>query len=254
MSISATRAHLLDRLRAEVSGTGTGARDSRVLAFGVDALDQRLADGGMSGSALHEVAASQPGLAEDAAATLFAAGIAGRFAEAHGSVVWAISQFDLYSPGLEQSGLAPARTLFVEAREDAQVLAVMEDALRHGSVSAVVGEVRRASMTATRRLQLAATEGKTPALLFRRWRRNGVCPLSEPSAACTRWRVGCAPSPSLAIPGVGQPHWQVELARQRNGDGFTFILEACDATGRLALPAATADRAVAAAGADTRAA
>ena len=41
----------------------------------------------------------------------------------------------------------------------------MEDGLRHGALAAVVGEVQRADMVATRRLQLAAMSGNTPALL-----------------------------------------------------------------------------------------
>ena len=245
---------LLSRLRAEISGAGLAARVGGLLPFGIDAIDHRLAERGLGGAALHEVAAASPDLAEDAATTLFAAGIAARFAEQRGSVVWAVTRFDLYSPGLEQVGLTPERILYVEGNEDAQVLAVMEDALRHGSLAAVIGEVRRANMTATRRLQLAATEGRTPALLFRRWRKAGVCPLSEPSAATTRWRIGCAPSPSRVTPGVGRPHWSVELVRQRNGDPFILTLEACDAKGRLALPPAFADRAVAGAGASTHAA
>ncbi|MEJ7317026.1 hypothetical protein, partial [Staphylococcus epidermidis] len=77
----------------------------------------------------------------------------------------ALTRFDLYAPGLEQAGLNPATLLFVEVREDKDVLAVMEDGLRHGGLAAVVGEVKRANMVATRRLQLAAMTGNTPALL-----------------------------------------------------------------------------------------
>lgn len=245
MPASASHAEFLAKLRAEVSDVGGHTRVGRALPFGIAALDDRLAEHGLSSAALHEFTPASADMAVDAAATLFTAGIAGRFGERRGSVVWALSRFDLYSPGLEQVGLTPNRLLYVEAKEDDQVLAVMEDALRHGGVTAVVGEVRRAGMTATRRLQLAATEGNTPALLFRRWRRSGVCPLSEPSAATTRWRIGCAPTPTRDAPGLDRPRWSVELVRQRNGDPFTFTVEACDATGCLALSAATADRAVA---------
>jgi protein ImuA len=224
------------------------------LPFGIDEVDGRLSDGRLTLGGLHEVSAATPTLTDDAAATLFAIGIAARAAAASGRrVLWAVTRFDLYVPRLEQAGLDPATLLFVETREDKDVLAVMEDGLRHGSLAAVVGEVKRADMVATRRLQLAAATGGTPALLSRRWRRQGVSPLTDLSAATTRWRIACAPSERLAAPGVGRGRWTVELARQRGGPGFTLELEACDDTGRLALPAASRDRATASAGAAARA-
>jgi len=54
--------------------------------------------------------------------------------------------------------------------------------------------------------------------------------------------AGSAPSVPLPIPGVGPPRWHIELARQRGGPGFSLIMEACDAQGRLALPAVSGNR------------
>jgi protein ImuA len=227
--------------------------ETAVLTFGIDALDERLAEGGLVLSGLHEVSAATPTLTDDAAATLFSVGIAARAAAGSGRrVLWALTRFDLYAPGLEQAGLDPATLLFVEAKDDKDVLAVMEDGLRHGGLAAVVGEVKRADMVATRRLQLAAMSGGTPALLSRRWRKVAVSPLTELSAAMTRWRIACAPSERLPAPGVGRARWTVELARQRGGPPFTLELEACDDTGRLALPAAPRHRATAPARAAAR--
>jgi protein ImuA len=169
-------------------------------------------------------------------------------------VLWALTRFDLYAPGLEQVGLGPSAILYAEARKDSHVLALAEDGLRDGSLACVVAEVRSADQTATRRLQLAASDGKTPMLLYRRYRSRGQCPLSAPSAAMTRWRIGCASSGALGHPGLGGARWSVELVRQRGGNPFILELEACDATGRLALPAAAADRAAAAGRAAPRAA
>lgn len=239
------RAELLDQLRRTIAQLEAPVRGAEALPFGIEALDERLHDHGLSRAALHEIAPTAPRLAEEAAATLFLGSAAARLAGAAGSVLWAVSRFDLYAPGLEQAGLPPDRILFVEARDDETVLAVMEDALRHGALAAVIGEVRRAGMTATRRLQLAAAEGRTAALLFRRWRTAGQFPLAEPSAAATRWRIGCAPSAPLGAPGVGRARWAIELVRQRGGEPFSLILEACDEKGRLALPAAAPDRAAA---------
>ncbi len=217
-----------------------------VLPFGVGSLDHLLAGGGLDGAGLHEVAGASASWSDDAAATLFAAGIAARFAAAPGvSALWALTRFDLYAPGLEQAGLGPGHVLYAQGKTDKELLAMCEDALRDGSLACVVAEVKVADQTATRRLQLAATEGKTPMLLYRRYRRYGQCPLADLSLACTRWRIGALSSSRLDAPGVGRGRWSVELVRQRGGPPFSLELEACDDQGRLALPAATADRAVA---------
>lgn len=55
-----------------------------VLPFGVGPLDHLLAGGGLDGAGLHEIAAASASWSDDAAATLFAAGIAARFAAAPG--------------------------------------------------------------------------------------------------------------------------------------------------------------------------
>jgi protein ImuA len=235
--------HAISALRAAIEPARACAVPP--LPFGIAPLDDHLATGGLTGSALHEVAAASSDLGDGSAATLFLAGIAARFStRTRGRVVWALSKFDLHAPGLAQVGLTPERLLFAEAGDDAQTLACMEDALRHGAPAAVIGEVTRADMTASRRLQLAATDGGTPALLLRRWRRGQECPLGELSAATTRWRIGCAPSARLPVAGVGRSRWQVDLVRQRNAPPFSLLLEACDDQGRLALPAAPLHRTV----------
>lgn len=235
------QASRLEHLRAEVRAIAAGKKDPvAALPFGLDALDERLAGGGLASAGVHEAAGASAGYNDDAAATLFLAGIAGRRAGSKGQVLWVVTRRDLFAPGLAQAGLPPDRLLIAEAGRDADVLAVMEEGLRHGALTAVVGEIGRAGLTETRRLQLAAEEGSTMALLLRRWRKDD--PLAEASSALTRWRIGSAPSAPLPHPGIGRARWQVELARQRGGPGFSLNLEACDAQGRLALPALSADR------------
>jgi protein ImuA len=200
----------------------------------------------LDGAGLQEIAAASSRLSDDAAATLFAAGIAARFANGDGStVLWALTHFDLYAPAFEQVGLGPSKILYAQGRKDADVLAMAEDGLRDGSLACVVAEVKSADLTATRRLQLAASDGKTPILIYRRHRSRTGCPLAVGSAAMTRWRIGSLSSQPLPHAGVGRARWSVELVRQRNGNPFSLELEACDDTGRLALPAAAQHRAVA---------
>nr|WP_236704526.1 MULTISPECIES: protein ImuA [unclassified Sphingomonas] len=183
-------------------------------------------------------------MVDDAATTLFLAGIAAReAAEAGGPVLWASCRSDLYAPGLAQAGLPPSSVIYAQPRDDVALLAVIEDALRDGTPSVVVAAATRVSMVATRRLQLVAAEADMPVLLLRRRRGRDQDPLDEPSAAWTRWRIGAAPSERLSVAGVGRPRWSVELARQRGGASFSLIVEGSDETGRLAVPAELGHRA-----------
>jgi protein ImuA len=219
---------------------GEGHRRREVLPFGAEPLDARLADGGLRLDALHEIAAATPEPGDDASATLFLAGIAAR---AWGPVLWVVRRRDLFAPGLYQAGLAPHRVIYAEAADDAELLALMEEGLRHRCLGAVIGEAKRAATASTRRLQLAAEGGRTIALLMKRHAREGADPFGVPSAAVTRWRVGSAPSAPLPVAGIGRARWTLDLVRQRGGDPFNLTVEACDETGRLALPAALGDRA-----------
>jgi protein ImuA len=236
MSPASARSHRLAALRAEVRAleSSGAARGGEVLPFGLPAIDSRLAGGGLSVAALHEAAADRPSLADDAAATLFIAAIAARRS---GTLLWALARRDLFAPGLALAGLAPDRILYAECGSNEDVLAVMEEGLRHGGLAAVVGEATRVAMASTRRLQLAAEESGTMALMLKRWRRSGDDPLAIPSAATTRWRIACAPSAELPVPGVGRPRWHLILARQRGGEPHQWTMEGPDEQGRLALPA-----------------
>jgi len=241
----------LDALRAEIRAIERGGAVAAVrpaLSFGLAEVDARLAGGGLL-PALHEAAAASPAPGDDAAATLFLAALAARFSRAVGigQVLWAVARRDLFAPGLALAGLSPERLLYAQCRDDAEVLAVMEEGVRHGSLAAMLGEVGRADMAATRRLQLAAEESGTPALLLRRWRKAGAEPLAAPSAAFTRWRIGCAPSAPLPFgidpsEGIGRPRWQVALVRQRGAPPYDWLMEAPDGEARFALPAPIGDR------------
>jgi protein ImuA len=57
------------------------------LPFGLEPLDRRLVDHGIDSASLHEIAPASSMLSDDAAATLFAAGLAARFAADKGASV-----------------------------------------------------------------------------------------------------------------------------------------------------------------------
>jgi len=228
----------LRRLVGRLDGIDDGHRRT-ALPFGIPAIDQRLG-GGLATSVLHEATGETPTPGDEAAATAFVASLATRLATA--PVLWVGRQRELHAPGIAQLGLHPDRLIRVDARDDAAVLAAMEEALRHGGLSAVVGEIARAGMTATRRLQLAVEARSVTALLLRR-HRAADAPFAEPSAAFSRWSLAALPSLPLPVGGVGRPRWRLTLVRQRGGEGDQWIVEGCDATGRIALAADAGDRA-----------
>lgn len=235
----------LGALRARIARIEAGSRVRReVLPFGVAAIDARLPDGGLALGALHEVAGGADGAVDGAAAALFTAGIVAR---TRGVVLWCVTRADLFAPALSQAGLHPDRVIHVEAGDEKTVLACGEAGLRHGGLGGVVAEVTRLPLIASRRLQLAAETSGTIGIAVRRWRRaTEAVDFGQPTAAVTRWRVTALPSPPLPVPGIGRARWFVELIRSRAGECADFEVEACDAAGRLALPADLADRSTAA--------
>lgn len=233
---------VLEQLRAQIARVEHGGRaDGTALPFGVAAMDAHLPGGGLLLGALHEVCPAYPELAHAAASSLFAAGAAARL---QGSVLWCLTRRGLFAPALAGAGLHPDRVLYAEAGDEAAVLAVAEEALRHGGLAAVIAEVTRFGLTASRRLQLAAESSGVLGLVIRRWSRAGEPPAGS-TAAATRWRVAALPSSPLggATPGVGRPRWRLELVRCRGGEApHTWTVEACDGAGRLRLAADLADR------------
>src|SRR5258708_1690670 len=140
------------------------------------------------------------------------------------------------SPRSRQSVIS-LRFIYVEAGDDKAVLACFEEALRHRKLRAVVAEVTRLPMTASRRLQLAAEGSGVIGLALRRWRgKVEAAEFRQLTASTTRWRVSALPSTPLPVPGVGRARWRLELLRCRAGESADFEVEACDAQGRLALP------------------
>ncbi len=234
----------IEELRARIARMErrSPGRNAAVLGFGIPAVDQHLPGGGLALAALHEVAGTDADIEHGAVAARLVAGL---LARRRGMVLWAMERADLFAPGLAHAGLHPDRVIFVEAARS--VLLVMEEALRHVGLAAVVGEVGRLGLTASRRLQLAAESSGVPGFALRRSRSWADPALAEPNAAVTRWRVAPLPSPpplphAPHVPGLARARWQLDLVRCRGGAPATWIVEATDAQGRLALAADAGDR------------
>jgi protein ImuA len=208
-------------------------------------IDAALPAGGLVLGALHEAAGAGPDTEHGAAAALFVAGI---LARQRGPVLWVVEHADLFAPGLAGAGLHPDRVIYAEAGKPDAVLQAMEEGLRQPGLAGVVGEVGgRLTLTASRRLQLAAETAGIIAFALRRSRKHDDPALAEPSAAVTSWRIAALPSPpplphAPDTPGLGRQRWRLELVRCRGGGGEKiWIVEACDATGCLGLVADAGD-------------
>ena len=242
--------HSLADLRAEIAaleGAGKGAGET--MGFGDRRLDRLLPDGGLSLRAWHEFAGEGLELETAAATAAFVARLAAPLCR-RGELIWVLRRDDLYAPGLASLGFPAERLIQVCARDGAEALAVMEDALRTPGVAAVFGEAGEVDLVAGRRLQLAAEQGKATGLLLRRRPFGGADRKDLSSAAVTRWTIAPAPSePPRGEPGLGAPRWRVRLERCRGGRTGEWILEAReedDAPHPFRLVAELADRDVAA--------
>lgn len=229
-----TIAALQAQLRTgEVRSKGTTARSPVPLGFA--AIDRTLPWGGLPRGCLHEILAADA----SAAAAAFAAVLMARFAGRGGHVLWCRRRRGLYAPGLAGMGLDPARLLMVHVEREADVLWVMEDALRCSALAAVMGETTALAPIGLRRLQLAAEAGGGTALLL----RPGAAAAAA-AWAVTRWEVSAVPADPVPgndvacndVAGI-RNRWRLELLRCRSGPSGSWVVEWCDETDRLALAA-----------------
>jgi protein ImuA len=217
----------LAALAAKIAAIESGGRaDAGVLAFGEPALDAAL-PGGLPLGRWHEFTGSgletETSVAPSAFAALMAAPLAKR-----GEAVWVLRRDDLWAPGLAGLGFPPERLIQVCARDEAEALMVMEDALGTVGVSAVFGEVEAVDLTAGRRLQLACEKRGATGFVIKRRPFGGTAKAEAAgSVAATRWRVAPAPSaPPADEFGLGAPRFAVTLERCRGGRTGAWILEA----------------------------
>lgn len=209
----------LQSLRQSISKIG---RDGSLRAMdpvmkkaplGHSAMDQALG-GGLARDALHEVAPQSP--SDLAAATGFALGLIGRFAQER-DWVWIGEEMTrheggrVYGPGLKNFGLDPARLLLVAPRGAEDGLKTAEDALRCAALGAVLfepwGHPKQLDLVALRRLALAAEENTVPLIILRHGGQN------LPGSLRTRWRVAAAPSEGRET--MGHPRFRLTLLLNR---------------------------------------
>ena len=134
------------------------------LPTGFTALEYCLPCGGWPREGLIELLTDQSGIGE---LRLLMPALAALCGEQHegGWLAWVSPPYQPYAPALAACGIDVERVLVVRSGPAAWV---MEQALRSGSCSAVLGWVDGIDMSGLRRLQLAAEQTGCLAVLFRR--------------------------------------------------------------------------------------
>ena len=218
---------LLAALRARVARLEDAGR-AAMLGHALVPLCEGLPVAGLARGGLHELLATSPGAGAGFAAVLL--GLAGR------TVLWIAgggAKTMPWPPGLARCGLPPERLILLRADRPEDALWAMEESLRcpavGGALLALDAEQEaRLTLTATRRLQLAAEAGGGIGLLL----RPESVARSLQSVALTRWQV--APDGGMR----GDPHWMLSLLRARGAKpGGPWRLRWNVAEARLALVA-----------------
>lgn len=186
-----------------------GGPEHAVLTTGFPRLDQALAGGWPVGE-LSELLVSGWGLGEFRLLMPALARLS-RAAEQPGWIMFANPPYIPYAPGLSAAGVDVSRVIVVRSHEDAEVFWSIEQSLRSGSFSAVIGFCGAADTLNLRRLQLAAEAGACWAVLFRpaRFQR-------QRSPAALRMRLAAGGRRGLTI----------EILKRRGGRPRQLLLEA----------------------------
>jgi protein ImuA len=183
---------------------------SKTLSFGAQSIDEALPYGGLKSGCVHEWTGPYRG-----PLTGVCASILGRMSHQTGPILWCASQIDVFPSGLLSYGLRAENIIFAKLESQKELLWAVEEGLQTPQLCAVIAEVGSISLTAYRRLQLAAQKsGVTLFLLIDFKNAQQVH-----SNCVSRWLV--EPLPSNNAPGlfrdngVGAPRFAVTLSRCR---------------------------------------
>lgn len=168
---------------------------------------------------VHELISST---AVDAAATTgFMAALLGKLMQSGGLCIWISQKRTLYPPALKFFGMDPDRVIFVDVKNEKDLLWMTEEALKCQALSAVIAEVKDMDLTASRRLQLAVEKSRVTGLLHR------MNPRTLGNTACAaRWKVTPVASElEQGMPGVGFFRWDVQLLKVRNGESGQWQIQ-----------------------------
>ncbi len=179
--------------------------------IGLDPVEEAFPNGVFPTGSIHEFIGATP--EQTAATSGFISGILATLMHKGGVCLWISTSKLMFPPAIKNFGVEPDRIIFVEVRRERDVLWAMEEALKCEKLVAAVAELREMDFAQSRRLQLAVEKSKVTGFVLR------SSPLRIGNTACAaRWQISPLPSEmEEGVPGVGMPHWGVQLLKVRNG-------------------------------------
>ena len=198
--------------------------------FGVADIDAHLPDHGLSRSGLHDISPHAYGDIPAAMRLTLAMAIQ-RLNDPfeRRPLLWCrlvreVREYgNLYGHGIAAMGLPRHRFVTVTLKRPVEALWVAEEALKSGAVSVVIADVdtKHTSLTATRRLSLAAQTGKAAGLMI------FTTPQSVATASHSRWIASASRSqpPPYDLNAPGRSSWNLELVRARGGRPGVWVVE-----------------------------
>lgn len=163
--------------------TGSTA-ESSALPTGYAALDRCLPGGGWPRQGLIEILVDRCGIGE-LSLLMPALAVLGRDGHEDGWFAWISPPYQPYAPALAARGIDLHRLLVVRAQPAEWA---MEQALRSGACSAVIGWAAFRDRQGLRRLQLASEQSRCMTVLFR-----GLADGGQPSPAVLRIALTAGP-------------------------------------------------------------
>jgi protein ImuA len=221
--VSQQKADILAGLQADILRLqGFKTIQNTVLESGLGPLKYAFPNATFPLGAIHEFISAKP---EETAATIgFLSGLLTILMGTHGAVLWISPSRMLYPPALKSFGLNPDRFIFIDVQKEKDALWALDEALKCGALTAVVGELPTITFTQSRRLQLAVEESQVTGFLLRNQPR-----VIGTTASISRWYIKPLPSAGVDdLPGIGFPKWRVNLQRIRNGKPGTWDLQWID--------------------------
>jgi protein ImuA len=159
---------------------------------------------------------------EDIAATNgFITSLLSRLRQNNGVCVWVSASGNIFPSALKRFCIEPHQIIFIDLKNEKDLLWTIEETLKCERLTAVVGEVKEINFTESRRLQLATEKSRVTGFIIRNQPR-----VINTTACIARWRITSL-SAELAdgMLGVGFPKWNVELLKVRNGTTGSWKIE-----------------------------
>ena len=212
--------HIINKLRQDILLLEGFKQPSagEINSIGLGTIESAFPNGVFPIGAIHEMICPTP--EHLAAGTGFMAGILAALASDDGVCLWIGRYRRLFPPSMMFFNMLPHHIIFVDVRQEKDILWAMEEALKCDGLSAVIAELQTITFAQSRRLQLAVERSKVTGFIL-----NHDPQKAKASTCVARWLVTPLGSEiENGLPGVGFPRWQVELLKVRNGKPGTWTV------------------------------